>query len=110
ADGAIDTYSAFWRFLEDETVYYATDGMVWSLARTLAALSPPLVQLSEPADPSRAVPKVTVTMTGEGRAVLDGRADRIALCGVDTWRGGVHLTGRGPLWRWSADERRLVFA
>ena len=45
-----------------------------------------------------------LALTPDGRRVLAGDADRVALCGIDRWLGGVHLTGRGPLWRW--DETR----
>jgi hypothetical protein len=41
-----------------------------------------------------------VTVTEAGRAVLDGRADRVALNGLDRWLGGVHLQGRAARWRW----------
>jgi len=48
--------------------------------------------------------RVRVTPTGE--AVLEGRADRIALNGIDRWLGGVHLHG-GPAWRWDGAARDL---
>ena len=41
-----------------------------------------------------------VALTDDGWRVLDGRADRVALCGIDRWLGGVHLTGHGPVWRY----------
>jgi hypothetical protein len=40
------------------------------------------------------------TLTDDGRRVLAGDADRVTLCGIDRWLGGVHLLGRGPTWRW----------
>jgi hypothetical protein len=40
----------------------------------------------------------SVTLTGAGRDVLAGRADRIALNGIDRWLGGVRLTPERP-WR-----------
>ena len=43
-----------------------------------------------------------VQLTPDGRRVLDGEADRVRLCGIDRWLGGVHLTGTGPTWRWDA--------
>jgi hypothetical protein len=43
-----------------------------------------------------------VRLTPDGRRVLDGDADRVKLCGLDRWLGGVHLTGTGPTWRWDA--------
>jgi hypothetical protein len=53
-----------------------------------------------------------LTLTDDGRRVLAGDADRVALCGIDRWLGGVHLTGRGPVWRWNNHTRggRSTFA
>jgi hypothetical protein len=47
-------------------------------------------------------------LTDDGRQVLDGKLDWIDLGGSDRWLGGVHLSGRDVLWRWDADERRVV--
>jgi hypothetical protein len=47
-----------------------------------------------------------LTITDDGRRVLAGDADRVSLCGIDRWLGGVHVTGTGPVWRW--DARRQV--
>lgn len=46
--------------------------------------------------------------TALGRQALAGAVDRVREVGIETWRGGVHLSGRGPVWRWSAGDRRLV--
>jgi hypothetical protein len=43
-----------------------------------------------------------------GRQALAGAVDVVAEVGVDRWRGGVHLHGRGPVWRWESASRRLV--
>ena len=48
-------------------------------------------------------------LTNEGRAVLEGRTDWIALSGgVDRWLGGVRLQGDDAAWRWHEDAGRLV--
>jgi hypothetical protein len=47
-------------------------------------------------------------ITALGRQALAGAIDRVHECGIDTWRGGVHLVGKGPAWRWDSRERRLV--
>ena len=44
------------------------------------------------------LPDAPVGVTPAGRDVLAGRADRIALNGIDRWMGGVHLTPARP-WR-----------
>jgi hypothetical protein len=46
--------------------------------------------------------------TALGRQALAGALDRVHDHGIDEWRGGVHLTGRGPVWRWDSRERRLL--
>ena len=52
----------------------------------------------------------TVELTEDGRLALDSRGDRIRLCGIDRWLGGVHLTGHGPLWRWDGTRRTVRVA
>jgi hypothetical protein len=44
--------------------------------------------------------QVELDLTDEGRAVLAGSADRIAVQGIDRWLGGVHLAGRRVAWRY----------
>ena len=48
--------------------------------------------------------KLSITSTGED--VLHGKADAIALNGIDRWLGGVHLIGPDSEWRW--DGGKLV--
>ncbi len=48
------------------------------------------------------------TITTAGRHALAGAIDRVATVGIDTWRGGVHLTGTGPVWRWDSAAKKLV--
>ncbi len=51
-----------------------------------------------------------ITLTDAGRNVLVGEADRVALCGIDRWLGGVRLSGNGPVWRWDHGRQTLRFA
>jgi hypothetical protein len=48
------------------------------------------------------------TATATGRQALAGAIDRVQEQGIDEWRCGVHLKGRGPAWRWSSSDRKLV--
>lgn len=48
------------------------------------------------------------TVTPLGRQALAGAIDRVHEVGIDDWRGGVHLTGKGPVWRWDSRERKLI--
>jgi hypothetical protein len=47
-------------------------------------------------------------VTPLGRQALAGAIDRVHECGIDDWRGGVRLSGRGPVWRWSGSDRKLI--
>jgi hypothetical protein len=49
-----------------------------------------------------------VTVTARGREALAGAIDRVHACGIDDWRGGVRLTGNGPVWRWDGAQRKLT--
>ena len=51
-----------------------------------------------------------VTITETGRRVLEGKADHIALNGIDRWLGGVHLKGDKAVWRWDRTSERLAAA
>jgi hypothetical protein len=50
-----------------------------------------------------------LTLTDDGRRVLAGEADRIALNGLDRWLGGVHLVAAAgaTIWRWDEERRAL---
>lgn len=43
-----------------------------------------------------------------GRQALAGAIDRVHEAGIDDWRGGVRLAGRGPVWRWDGQQRKLI--
>jgi hypothetical protein len=49
-------------------------------------------------------------LTANGRAALDGEADRAALVPLDRWVGGIHVTGPDPAWRWDRATERAVSA
>ena len=46
-------------------------------------------------------------ITPLGRQALAGAIDRVHEVGIDDWRGGVRLSGKGPVWRWESRERKL---
>ncbi|MEA2319704.1 MAG: hypothetical protein QOD44_3893 [Solirubrobacteraceae bacterium] len=49
-----------------------------------------------------------IELTGDGRAVLAGEADRAGLVPLDRWVGGTHVTGPRPAWRWDRAAHRAV--
>jgi hypothetical protein len=55
-----------------------------------------------------ALREVHVTVTPLGRQALAGAVDRVHEAGIDDWRGGVRLLGRGPVWRWDGPQRKLI--
>ncbi|HEX5757559.1 MAG TPA: hypothetical protein VF121_00035 [Thermoanaerobaculia bacterium] len=71
------------------------------LALTLRALA---------SAPAPALAADAVALTPFGEALLAGRADWVRDHGVDRWRGGVRLAGRGPVWRWDPAARRPILA
>jgi hypothetical protein len=101
--------SAFPRMQEGEQAYYMTDGSLEDLALALSSTSPPLVTLYRPSSsPGRLVAQGSASITDAGRDVLAGRRDRIELCGIDRWLGGVHLTTGGQIWRWDGQSGQIV--
>jgi hypothetical protein len=73
----------------------------------------PLVAIDRALTPSRVEAPDTLTLsvalTADGKRVLGGELDRVQLCGIDRWLGGVHLVGPGPVWRWDGERRELRF-
>lgn len=83
------------------------DATFWLRLDQLASGPRPLVRLGgQPTH--RTFPKSAVELTGDGRRVVAGEADWIALDGIDRWLGGVHLVGPQVPWRWDARARKLV--
>jgi hypothetical protein len=108
--GAVDLRAAFPHMHDLEDVFYVADLSYWRIVEGLAYASPPLVTVDvEPSAPDE-LPRGTVSLTETGRALLRGHDDRVRRCGVDRWLGGVHLEGRGPMWRWDAAQERVVNA
>jgi len=85
-------------FLGDSSFLHALRG--------LAANPMPLLRLE--AGPGGSIRHQRVSLTANGRDVLDGRADWVHLHGIDRWLGGVHLHGSESPWRWDADRERLI--
>jgi hypothetical protein len=52
---------------------------------------------------------LALTLTEDGAGVLRGELDRVDVCGIDRWLGGVHVVGPGPVWRWDGERRQLRF-
>jgi hypothetical protein len=86
---------------------FMSDATFWLRLEGLASGPRPLIRpAGEPTH--EAFPRGEIQLTDDGRRVLAGEADWIALAGIDRWLGGVHLVGREAPWRWDARARRLV--
>lgn len=106
--GPIALSAAFPRMTGDGDAYHVTDRALIDLADGLGGASPALVTLSAAA--AAAPLDRHVVLTEAGRDVLAARLDRIALCGIDRWYGGVHVAGRERVWRWDDRAQRVTRA
>ena len=102
-DGPIELGAAWPRAVDGERWFYLTDTAFIDRTRELATSSPALVTMRAEQSDRRSFPKGEFELTETGRGVLAGSADRLQLCGIDRWLGGVHLSGRGPAFRWSGE-------
>jgi len=87
--------------------YPLTDTLLFSTLQTLGRCG--FIQGAPEGAPSPAALKAAqVQVTPHGREALAGAVDRIHAHGIDDWRGGVRLAGKGPVWRWDGAQRKLV--
>lgn len=102
-EGALSPVAAFLATQRMEERIYMGDSTFWSIVRRLATAREPLLAIRSSGDPSsELLPDARLELTRSGREVLGGRADQVAINGIDRWMGGVHLTdGR---WRWDGHE------
>ena len=82
------------------------DAVLW-LAGDLDDPAPLGTLLALTAASPETVQSIQVRVTARGREALAGALDRIHDCGIDDWRGGVRLSGHGPVWRWDGAQRKL---
>jgi hypothetical protein len=92
------------------------DGDAWAWRR-LAGLSSGVRPLVAPVDggvlpdpppvgDGRAFLAANLALTDAGLAVLEGRADRVDVLGLDRWLGGTHLRPDND-WRWDRSSRAV---
>lgn len=107
SNGPIVLSHAFPRMHDGENAYYVTDSSLAALAEHLSRTSPPLITLEPSPVPDGGALSGRMALSDTGRSVLSGHLDRVTLCGLDRWMGGVHLHRQGPLWRWDGEHMRL---
>ena len=98
---------AFARMHDGENAYYVTDMSLAGLAANLSSASTPLLRWTPPSA-DRGILSAHVTLTPAGAAVLAGERDRVDLCGIDRWLGGVHVHDAARLWRWDPARQCIV--
>lgn len=94
----------FFAVQRTEETSFMGDGSFYQMMADLSDARHPLVQISD--TPQHGVGYVSITQTG--RDVIEGRADNVALNGIDRWLGGVHLKGEKAAWRWDRASGRIV--
>jgi hypothetical protein len=107
ASGPVPLIQAFPLMHEDETAFYVTDRSFVERVQELSSPAVPLLSVDERTGSERHGMPGMLHLTAAGREVLAG-ADRVARYGIERWLGGVHLTGRGPHWRWDEGRERVV--
>lgn len=97
-DGAAKLKHAFVQSQQMEERIFMGDWSFWDVVRRLASGPHPLLSV-DPLLSGRASGDEKPSLTADGRRVLAGEADHIALNGIDRWLGGVHVTPE-RCWRW----------
>jgi hypothetical protein len=98
--------AVFERVAEREARPFLGDLFFFRTAARLATAPVPLVELDPPG--GEVVAATWLRPTAAGRRVLAGRADHVALNGIDRWVGGVHLQGAAARWRWDEGTESIV--
>jgi hypothetical protein len=107
-EGSIDLATA-WRLVQQgDRAYHITDRSLAAMVRELSEMSPPLLVVDRNPATGSSMQQATIATSGSGRAVMRGEADRVAMCGIDRWLGGVHLQGHRDVWRWDEERQQIM--
>ena len=98
-----------------ESAVFMGDSTWWCHIRPLVVAPRPLLEIhgQKPSTwqdsawwhDDAAAPRLA--LTEDGNQVIQGRADHIALNGIDRWLGGAHVTTKS-LWRWDESNGSLI--
>ena len=100
SDGPLSVGKAFRESAALEEALFMGDLSFFGIVEGLADARQPLLTIDQPSNLALSFVEKPIRATEAGRAVLAGRADHVALNGIDRWMGGVHLTPE-RLWRWT---------
>jgi hypothetical protein len=102
---------------EREEHVFLADAVFATYLQRLSLVDKPLVvfedgaRLIVPRDPAarEVFWSKRAALTETGKDVASGKLDFVRLNGIDRWRGGVYLNGRGAVWRWDSDRQILHY-
>ena len=89
------------------------DALLFDILRAFVRAPHPLLRFAEPFTgkfESWQFNGSKIALTDAGRRILEGKADHVALNGIDRWIGGVHLLERQVRWRWDERLQKIVSA
>ena len=110
-DGSSGFYEIYSQLMRAEERPFMSPGLMASELDRLADGPVPLVSYAEgepPVGDETWTFTQLVSLTVAGRDVLEGRADAVALRGIDRWIGGLHLAGPVASYRWDRDTESVV--
>jgi hypothetical protein len=90
---------------------YVGDTLLFEMLRNFVKPSHPLLRYAEPFTgkfDTYEFNRSILELTEVGRRIFTGRADHVALNGIDRWVGGVHLVGHRVRWRWDQNQQNIV--
>jgi hypothetical protein len=94
-------------FLGDAWFYRALTSLGRGPARLIETRDGEQLATAPPLGDARAFAATSLRLTPAGERVLQQKADRVQLLGVDRWIGGSHITP-GTAWRWDPAAQRLL--
>jgi DNA-binding transcriptional MerR regulator len=94
-------------FLGDAWFYRTLTSLGRGPARLIETRDGEQLAAAPPLGDARAFVAMSLRLTPAGERVLQQKADRVQLLGVDRWIGGSHITP-GTAWRWDPAAQRLL--
>jgi hypothetical protein len=89
--------------LPTEPLPFLGDTMFWAVLRGLETVG---ALRTDPGTAEERWPKQAMALTSAGEALLDGRADLLAMSSDEIWVRGVRIVPGQPCWRWDGDRHR----
>ncbi|MGH1366339.1 MAG: hypothetical protein ACRBF0_22455 [Calditrichia bacterium] len=114
SNGVTQPVELFQKVQVMEEAKYLGDWSFWRYIQNLANTENPLIATQNntpfcfPQEPfpDKAFNLQELQLTELGEDVLAGKEDRVTVCGIDKWIGGVHLTTKND-WRWDKQKTAM---